>query len=111
MREAGLNEGTPATLIEAMAIRKAVVATEVGGVPDLVGPGDGEEIQGYKVAERGLLVPSANPIILTKVVLLLTRHREWAEQTAEKASKYVCKQFSQDRLVKNMESLYEELML
>jgi glycosyltransferase involved in cell wall biosynthesis len=106
-----LNEGTPVTLIEAMAARKPVVATEVGGVPDLLGSIDREEIEGYKVAERGLLVPSAKPIILTKAVLHLTGHREWARQMAEKASQYACEHFSEERLVKDMESLYEELML
>jgi glycosyltransferase involved in cell wall biosynthesis len=49
--EAGLNGGTPVTLIEAMAARKPVLATEVGVVPDLLGSIDGEEIEGYKVAE------------------------------------------------------------
>jgi glycosyltransferase involved in cell wall biosynthesis len=106
-----LNEGTPVTLIEAMAAGKPVVATEVGGVPDILGSIDKEEIEGYKVAERGLLVPSAKPIILTKAVLHLAKHREWAGQMAEKASQYACKQFSVERLVKDMESLYEELML
>ncbi len=106
-----LNEGTPVTLIEAMAARKPVVATEVGGVPDLLGSIDREEIEGYKVAERGLLVPSAKPIILTKALLHLNKHREWAGEMAEKASQYACKQFSVERLVKDMESLYEELML
>jgi glycosyltransferase involved in cell wall biosynthesis len=106
-----LNEGTPVTLIEAMAARKPVVATEVGGVPDLLGSIVREEIEGYKVAERGLLVPSAKPIILTKALLHLNKNREWAGQMAEKASQYVHKQFSAERLVKDMESLYEELML
>jgi glycosyltransferase involved in cell wall biosynthesis len=105
-----LNEGTPVTLIEAMAAGKPVVATEVGGVPDLLGSIDNKETEGYKVAQRGLLVPSAKPIILTKALLHLTRNREWAGRTAEKASQFACKQFSLERLVRDMESLYEELM-
>jgi glycosyltransferase involved in cell wall biosynthesis len=35
-----LNEGTPVTLIEAMAAGKPVIATDVGGVKDLLGPID-----------------------------------------------------------------------
>jgi glycosyltransferase involved in cell wall biosynthesis len=105
-----LNEGTPVTLIEAMAAGKPVVATAVGGVPDLLGSIDNKETEGYKVAERGLLVPSAKPIILTKALLHLSKNREWAGRAAEKASQFACKQFSLERLVRDMESLYEELM-
>jgi glycosyltransferase involved in cell wall biosynthesis len=106
-----LNEGMPVTLIEAMAARKPVVATEVGGVPDLLGSIVREESEGYKIAERGLLVPSAKPVILTKALLHLNTHKEWANQIAEKARQYACSQFSSERLAKDMESLYEELML
>jgi glycosyltransferase involved in cell wall biosynthesis len=105
-----LNEGTPVTLIEAMAAGKPVVATEVGGVPDLLGSIDKRETEGYKVAERGLLVPPGKPRDLTKALLHFTKNREWAVQMAEKASRFACEKFSVERLVRDMESLYEELM-
>jgi len=105
-----LNEGTPVTLIEAMAAAKPVVGTEVGGVPDLLGSVDKRESGGYKVAERGLLVPSSEPKILTRALLHLIENREWAGQTAEKASHFAFERFSLERLVRDMESLYEELM-
>ena len=41
------NEGTPVALIEAMAAGRPVVATRVGGTPDLLGDG-----------ARGVLVPA-----------------------------------------------------
>ena len=48
-----LNEGTPVSLIEAMASGKAVVATEVGGVPELLGEVV-EERDGFSIRERGI---------------------------------------------------------
>jgi glycosyltransferase involved in cell wall biosynthesis len=105
-----LNEGTPVTLIEAMAAAKPVVGTEVGGVPDLLGPVDKRESGGYKVAERGILVPSSKPEIMTKALLHLIENREWAIQKAEKASRFAFDRFSLERLVRDMETLYEDLM-
>lgn len=55
-----LNEGTPLSLIEAMASGKAVVATKVGGVPDLVSDN-----------ETGLLVDSNNASQLKKAIVTL----------------------------------------
>src|SRR6185312_14048732 len=52
------NEGTPLTLIEAMANARPVVATSVGGVVDLLG----EVIEDgpYRVCKRGLSVPAGD---------------------------------------------------
>ena len=55
---ASRNEGTPVALIEALAAARPVVATRVGGTPDLLGED-----------ERGRLVPPGEPEALARAVL------------------------------------------
>src|SRR4029077_3494608 len=52
------NEGTPVALIEALAAGRPVVATRVGGTPDLLGEG-----------RRGVLVPPGDAGALAAAVL------------------------------------------
>src|SRR6185503_1751961 len=51
------NEGTPVALIEAMAAGRPVVATAVGGTPDLLGQG-----------QRGVLVPAGDAAALADAI-------------------------------------------
>jgi len=57
---ASRNEGTPFFLIEAMAARRPVVATRVGGIPDIVVDG-----------ETGLLVPAGDAAALARAFVSL----------------------------------------
>src|SRR5688572_14953487 len=54
-----LNEGTPLSLIEAMAAGRPVISTAVGGVVDLLGE-KREELDGFAVCERGVSVRSGD---------------------------------------------------
>lgn len=93
------NEGTPVSAIEAMASGCPVVATRVGGLPDVVENG-----------ETGYLVPAKQPQALAAAMLDLIRHSETAEQMGRAAQLSVKERFSLDRLVSDTESLYEELL-
>jgi len=91
-----LNEGTPVALIEAMAAGVPVVATAVGGVPDVVRPN-----------QTGWLAPSKDTAALAAGVKAAL-HDEG--QIARRAQAEVLERFSKERLIKDMESLYESLL-
>ena len=92
-----LNEGTPISLIEAMASGKAVIATDVGGVRDVVIDN-----------ETGLLSPSGDTEGFARNLLSLLADADRRKNIGEKARASVYEKFSGERLLKDMESLYEE---
>jgi glycosyltransferase involved in cell wall biosynthesis len=132
-----LNEGTPVSLIEAMAAARLVIATDVGGVRDLlgeVGPStqfkacsgstpsepraeargsrwvDKERGQGYKLARRGILVSSGDSKALAEALLFVLREKPLAFEIAEQARSHALQTYSLERLARDMETLYEDLL-
>lgn len=103
------NEGTPVTLIEAMAAGKPIVATNVGGVPDLVG--DVKQILqgGIHLADRGILVEKQDPGALAGALVYLDEHRKISDRMVGTAKTYAHRVFSMERLIDNVKSLYAEL--
>ena len=93
------NEGTPIALIEAMAAGCPVVATNVGGVPDIIDHG-----------RTGLLVPVRDPHGLAAAILRLLRDEPLARELAASARRHVRVRFSVSRFVADMDSLYERLV-
>jgi glycosyltransferase involved in cell wall biosynthesis len=105
-----LNEGTPVTLIEAMARARPVIATDVGGVPDLMGLIDEKSRDGYKLAQHGILVPSGEGEVLARALLFLLENKKVCEDMAERGREFVLNQYSMQRLVKDVKSLYKEIL-
>lgn len=95
---ASRNEGTPVALIEALAAGRPVVATRVGGTPDLLGEG-----------ERGRLVPPGEPEALARAVLETLGGSEAARRRAQAGREHVLARHSADRLVRDVDALYREL--
>jgi glycosyltransferase involved in cell wall biosynthesis len=95
---ASRNEGTPVALIEALAASRPVVATRVGGTPDLLGEG-----------ERGRLVPPGAPEALAQAVLETLDQSEAARRRAQAGREHVMTRHSSDRLVRDVDALYREL--
>jgi glycosyltransferase involved in cell wall biosynthesis len=93
-----LYEGLPLCVIEAMAMEKPVIATEVNGTTEVV-----------QHNVNGLLVPPRDALALGKSLEYALDHRE-AMLTMGKAGRpWVMERFSLDRQVEETESLYERL--
>jgi len=95
-----LNEGTPVTVIEALATGVPVVASEVGGVPDVV-----------THQETGLLVPSGDAEATAQAILQFLRAPERAQRLALAGQRVVLGRFDLRRLVNDMDALYHALLI
>jgi len=93
------NEGSPTSLIEAMAAGRAVVATRVGGVPDLVEDG-----------VTGCVVPPDDPAALADALLGLLRDPGRRQRLGQAARRRVVPAFAAERLVASLQHLYEEFL-
>jgi glycosyltransferase involved in cell wall biosynthesis len=92
------NEGTPVSLIEALAGGRPVVATRVGGTPDLLGD------------DRGLLVPAGDPPALATGILECLRDPAAAMERARGGQRHVLRHHALGRLIDDMDGLYRELL-
>ena len=94
-----LNEGTPVALIEALAAGRSVVATSVGGTPDLLGGGS-----------WGALVPARSPEAVARAISEFLGTPEASDRGAAERQANVVRRYSVVRLLNDMASLYRELL-
>jgi glycosyltransferase involved in cell wall biosynthesis len=94
-----LNEGTPVVIIEAMAARRAIVATRVGGVPDVVEDG-----------RTGLLVEPNSPQRLAAALRRMIEHDALRQQFAAAAQAWVYPRFDASTLCAAMKRYYLEIV-
>jgi len=91
-------EGLGSSLLDAMACRLPIVATKVGGIPEVVVHG-----------ETGLLVPPRNPGAMAKAILRLYEDREMGKKMGEKGFEQVHGKFSAEAMAGKVIDLYERL--
>ena len=89
-------ESLPTVLIEACALGRPVVATNIGGVHEIVTNGD-----------TGLVVPANDPAALAAAMRVAVSPAGTA--MGERARSDAALRFGPDRFVKDMESVYTEL--
>ncbi|MFH1124330.1 MAG: glycosyltransferase, partial [Pseudomonadota bacterium] len=100
----------PVTLIEAMAAGKPIIATDVGGVRDLLGPVDNKDRDGYKLAQNGILIPSGQEEVLAEALMFLSENTDLSGRMTKNAHAFVLERYSRERLVKDLEALYRGLL-
>jgi glycosyltransferase involved in cell wall biosynthesis len=101
------NEGTPLTLIEAMANARPVVATSVGGVVDLLG--DVVEDGPYEVCSRGIAVPAGDEEAFVSALSRIIRDRSLRQELGDRGLEFVEVNYSKERLFEDIKNLYGEL--
>lgn len=108
------NEGTPVSLIEAMAAGCAVVATAVGGIPDLLDGDPPRRVAGipagaFQMAARGLLVRPGDVEGLVVALKALVADPALRRRLGEAGRCYAVQHFSAERLLQGIPMLYEQL--
>lgn len=103
-----LNEGTPLSLIEAMANEKAIVSTAVGGVIDLLGKVE-EQKENFQIRERGVSTASNDAEGFYNGLLYLVNNAKIRETLVKRGRDFIETQYSKSRLVNDIKNLYREL--
>lgn len=89
-----VSEAFPVSVIEAMAVGLPIIATNVGGLPELV-------------KENGILVESNNVEAMCSAMLDLEQNQEKRKQMGE-CSKTMAEKFDISKIVKQYEKVYDE---
>lgn len=92
-------EGLPNVVLEAFAHKKAVVATDVGGVPELVRNG-----------ENGLIVPSGNSEALAGAIKTMCQSAQTRFEMGLKGLQTVTENFSFENQNRKLESVYDRVL-
>jgi len=92
-------EGLGTSLLDAFASKLPVVATNVGGIPEIVRDG-----------VNGILVPPGNPGALAGAIICLLKNRDLARQMAEEGFRLVREKFSIEKMVEETRKIYDRLV-
>jgi glycosyltransferase involved in cell wall biosynthesis len=96
---ASSREGLPVSLMEAMAMEKPVVAYNIRGVRDLVEDG-----------VNGFLVPFGDIEAFADKIIYLMDNPEVAKEMGKRGREKILKEFSLDKVIKDMKKLYKEIL-
>jgi glycosyltransferase involved in cell wall biosynthesis len=94
-----LSEGLPWAILEAMSLGKPVIASKVGGIPEVIEHG----VNGY-------LIPPADNNALAQAVIELLSHPQLGMELGRRGRETVKERFTLKRMVKEFETFYYELV-
>jgi glycosyltransferase involved in cell wall biosynthesis len=91
-------EGIPKVLIEAASCGRPIVTTDIPGCREIVRNG-----------ENGILVPARNPSALASALSALIHNAQLRQRMGEKGRKMVLREFSEEIVIQQTLSLYNDL--
>jgi glycosyltransferase involved in cell wall biosynthesis len=89
-------EGLPMALLEAMASRKPVVVTPVGGIPSVI-----------RHDSNGLVVPPESPALLAQAITQMLTQPDLRERLASQAQQEAMAHYDVGRVVQAYEGMYQ----
>jgi len=93
------NEGVPQALLQALAMAKPVVATQMGGIPEVIIP-----------EETGLLVPPRDTRALAQAMRRLLRDATLREELSRRGPPAVAARYSLEQMTDAVEMVYKGIM-
>lgn len=96
---ASVSEGSSLVAMEGMSLGKAVVATSVGGVPEVVVDG-----------ETGAVVPPADPEAMAEAVLAMLADPISAQAMGDRGRQRAAQQFDLELMIERTKKVYADLM-
>lgn len=103
-----VNEGTPIAILEAGACAKPVIATAVGGVPDILGEVVERSSQGFELRQRGITAASGDAQGLAAALAWVMDHPEQAAALGQGLREHVRAEYARPRLLDDLSGLYQE---
>jgi len=88
----------PLVVIESMANSKIIIASKVGGIPEMISN------------EEGFLVPKEDPEAIAEKILFIMGHSEHANELADNAYDRVKKEFTIEGMVMKLKKIYQEVL-
>jgi len=95
VHDQGNLDGLPTVLLEAMAARRPIVASDVAGIPLVVRDG-----------ETGLLVPERDPVALAGAICRLLAHPDLSHSLGSAARTRVEQELNWDQVARHMANMY-----
>lgn len=93
------SEGFGIVLLEAMKNKLPIIATNVGGIPEIITNG-----------HEGILIPKKNPKILANSIKIILENSELRKQFIHNAYKKVENQYSIEKYAHSMFNLYSDIL-
>jgi glycosyltransferase involved in cell wall biosynthesis len=89
-----VKEGLPYTLLEAMSASLPIIATNVGGIPEVL-------------HKSGILIEPKNPNLLAENIIMLAQDKNLAQSLGDKARQKVTSDFSLKKMIEETKKVYQ----